>query len=63
MSVCLLNLLEETIYPAHSAPILAIVAPPPGGNTVPTTTSSISDGFIPDCLSTPYRGCMSVIAD
>ena len=39
--------------PAMREAARATVAPPPGVRTVPTATSSIKAGLMPDCLMTP----------
>jgi len=53
---CLLSVLSPAVYgiPAIRDAARATFAPPPGVRTVPTATSSINAGFIPDVLTTPW---------
>lgn len=58
---CLLSVLTAAVLgmPAYKAAIRATVAPPPGGRTFPTATSSINEGLTPLRSMTPLKTAAS----
>lgn len=61
---CLLTVIIDEVsgMPAWRDAIRAKVAPPPGGKTLPTTTSSISFGSILVLAKTPFKTVESIIS-